>query len=103
MADTTRLPGPWAETWDWKVRAACRGLDSDLFFHPEQERGEQRDTRDAAAKAVCRRCPVLAQCRAHALAVEEPYGVWGGMTATERLAELVRLGRRSIRRVQATT
>ena len=31
-------------------------------------------------------CPVLAQCRAHALQVREPYGVWGGMTEDEREA-----------------
>lgn len=30
------------------------------------------------------RCPVRAQCAAHALAVREPYGVWGGLTEDER-------------------
>jgi WhiB family redox-sensing transcriptional regulator len=29
---------------------------------------------------VCRSCPVLQNCREHALQVKEPYGVWGGMT-----------------------
>jgi WhiB family redox-sensing transcriptional regulator len=29
---------------------------------------------------------VLVQCRAHALQVREPYGVWGGMTEDEREA-----------------
>jgi WhiB family redox-sensing transcriptional regulator len=27
---------------------------------------------------------VRAQCAAHALAVREPYGVWGGLTEDER-------------------
>jgi WhiB family redox-sensing transcriptional regulator len=27
---------------------------------------------------------VLAQCRSHALSVNEPYGVWGGMSAHDR-------------------
>ncbi|MGA1479922.1 MAG: WhiB family transcriptional regulator, partial [Candidatus Nanopelagicales bacterium] len=31
-------------------------------------------------------CPVLAQCAAHALAVREPYGVWGGMSEDDREA-----------------
>lgn len=30
------------------------------------------------------RCPVRAQCAAHALQVREPYGVWGGLTEDER-------------------
>ena len=55
-----------------------------MFFHPEGERGPARRNRDEAAKAVCLTCPVLAQCRAHALAVREPYGVWGGLTEDDR-------------------
>jgi WhiB family redox-sensing transcriptional regulator len=39
---------------------------------------------DRAAKALCRDCPVLQNCRLHALQVREPYGVWGGMTEHER-------------------
>jgi hypothetical protein len=41
-----------------------------------------------AGKNVCRACPVVAQCRAHALAVHEPYGVWGGLTADERKEQI---------------
>jgi WhiB family redox-sensing transcriptional regulator len=55
-----------------------------VFFHPEGERGPARRRRDDAAKAVCATCPVLRQCREHALTVREPYGVWGGMTEQER-------------------
>ena len=29
---------------------------------------------------------MLEQCRTHALAVREPYGVWGGLTEEERAA-----------------
>jgi WhiB family redox-sensing transcriptional regulator len=35
---------------------------------------------------VCGSCPVLDQCREHALAVREPYGVWGGLTEDDREA-----------------
>ncbi|CAN5555799.1 hypothetical protein BH24ACT13_BH24ACT13_01820 [soil metagenome] len=55
-----------------------------MFFHPEGERGPTRLARDLAAKAVCARCPVIAECAAHALQVREPYGVWGGLTEDER-------------------
>ena len=76
MADFSRLPGPNADLWDWQLLAACRGVDSSLFFHPEGERGAARSARETSAKEVCMRCPVRAECAAHALAVREPYGVW---------------------------
>jgi WhiB family redox-sensing transcriptional regulator len=33
---------------------------------------------------MCRRCPVIDECRSHALEVGEPYGVWGGLSESER-------------------
>ena len=90
MADVARLPGPNADLWDWQMRAACRGEDPSLFFHPEGERGPAREGRDAAAKAVCATCPVIAQCAAHSLKVREPYGVWGGLTEDDRERILAR-------------
>src|SRR5215207_10048767 len=86
MAYVGRLPGPNADRWDWQLRAACRGMDSALFFHPEGERGEARTARDLAAKAVCAGCPVAVQCARHALRVKEPYGVWGGLSEDELTA-----------------
>ena len=84
MADVRRLPGPNADVWDWQMDGVCRGVDSSYFFHPEGERGPARADREARAKAMCARCPVMQQCRAHALAVQEPYGIWGGMSESER-------------------
>jgi WhiB family redox-sensing transcriptional regulator len=84
MADVSRLPGPNADIWNWQLQGACRGEDPGLFFHPEGERGPLRVEREDAAKAVCARCPVLALCASHALAVREPYGVWGGLTEDDR-------------------
>jgi WhiB family redox-sensing transcriptional regulator len=84
MSDVSRLPGPALDQWEWQQHGACRSVDTELFFHPENERGPSRSAREAAAKAVCASCPVLQQCRAHALAVQEPYGVWGGLSEPER-------------------
>ncbi len=84
MTDIRRLPGPIVENWEWQLQGACRAYDSELFFHPEGERGPRRSNREAAAKAVCSTCPVLQRCRAHALASREPYGVWGGLSEHER-------------------
>ncbi|HYO86506.1 MAG TPA: WhiB family transcriptional regulator [Dermatophilaceae bacterium] len=84
MAELSRLPGPVAQRWEWQLSGACRALSPELFFHPEGERGAARRRRDAAAKAVCASCPVMVECRAHALAVREPYGVWGATTEADR-------------------
>lgn len=84
MAEISRLPGPNADLWDWQLDAACREVDPNVFFHPEGERGPARRNRDRAAKLVCSTCPVVRECARHALAVREPYGVWGGMTEDER-------------------
>ncbi len=100
MAEISRLPGPVADLWEWQLDGACRDADPTLFFHPEGERGPARRKRDAAAKAVCASCPVMDLCREHALAVREPYGVWGGMSEDDR-EEIYSTGRR--RRVPAAS
>lgn len=88
MADVTRLPGPGIDYWDWQLAAACRGMDSATFFHPPAERNAAREHRIQRAKAVCRDCPAIQECLAHALRVREPYGVWGGRSEDERAAIL---------------
>lgn len=90
MADVRRLPVPNADVWDWQLRGACRGADSAIFFHPENERGPARAARERHAKSICAHCPVLADCRRHALTVHEPYGVWGGLSESERAGLLSR-------------
>ncbi|MGI5127442.1 WhiB family transcriptional regulator [Pseudonocardia sp. CA-107938] len=96
MADTHRLPSPVADTYEWQLRGACRGMDSAFFFHPEGERGAAKARREEQAKQVCRSCTVLDECRRHALAAEEPYGVWGGLSVAEREV-LIRAGDRQLR------
>ncbi|MFY0408179.1 WhiB family transcriptional regulator [Solicola sp. PLA-1-18] len=90
-----RLPLPLQENWEWQYEAACSGMDSACFFAPATERGPKRDAREDAAKAVCATCPVIEQCLEHAMRVREPFGVWGGMTASER--EAARRGRSRVR------
>ena len=96
MSDVSRLPGPSIDAWEWQYQGACRDLDTELFFHPEGERGSTRRRRAANAKAICATCPVIEQCREYALRAQEPYGIWGGMTEEERREEIQR---RRIRRV----
>lgn len=84
MPQPRQLPGPNADIWDWQLRGSCRGSDSAVFFHPDGERGRARAQREMRAKAICQACPVLAECRQHALLVGEPYGIWGGLSESER-------------------
>ncbi len=84
MLQPQRLPAPNADLWDWQMQGLCRGADSSVFFHPEGERGRARAQREMNAKQLCRQCPVITQCRSHALQVGEPYGIWGGLSESER-------------------
>jgi WhiB family redox-sensing transcriptional regulator len=84
MPAPEQLPGPNADIWNWQEQGACRGVDSSVFFHPDGERGRARAQREWRAKQLCRTCPVIAQCRAHALEVGEVYGIWGGLSEGER-------------------
>jgi WhiB family redox-sensing transcriptional regulator len=61
----------------WRQRAACRGLDPEIFYPASDEEAEE-------AKAICASCPVRQLCLEHALAFRERDGVWGGLTERER-------------------
>lgn len=78
---TTRAWGPGRA--DWTHQALCSGRDTEVFF-PE---GDQPVI---VAKSICQRCPVRADCLAHALRTDERYGIWGGLTEHER--DLLREG-----------
>ena len=75
----------------WQDLAECKGMDPTLFFGPEHaETVKEKRDREDAAKAVCNRCPVRAECLEYALDAREAYGIWGGMTELERRALLRR-------------
>lgn len=61
----------------WRQRAACRGIDPDVFYPATDEEA-------AEAKAVCSVCPVRETCLEYALGHRERDGVWGGATERER-------------------
>jgi WhiB family redox-sensing transcriptional regulator len=66
---------------DWRLHAACRPLDSELFF-PDRAVYGSNDV--ARAKAVCRECPVRDLCLQAAIEGRERVGIWGGLTPQER-------------------
>src|SRR5215208_2017761 len=64
----------WSGLWSWRLRAACRDVDSAVFFSPDGERGPKRAAREARAKLICAGCPVIRQCALHAIWYGERYG-----------------------------
>ncbi|NIR37006.1 MAG: WhiB family transcriptional regulator, partial [Actinobacteria bacterium] len=48
------------------------------------ERKDERERRENKAKAICQVCPVQVDCLEFAMEIREPYGIWGGLTETER-------------------
>ena len=78
------LPTPLGQFWDWQRFAACRGMDSSVFFSPAGERGHLRREREQRAQQVCLGCPVRRRCAEFALKTGEAYGVWGGLSEAVR-------------------
>lgn len=62
---------------DWQERAICAQTDPEAFF---PEKGAS--TRDA--KRICSGCDVRAECLEYALAHDERFGIWGGLSERER-------------------
>lgn len=62
----------------WQDRALCAGTDPELFF-------PGRGASSKEAKKVCRGCVVRAECLDYALAADERYGVWGGLSERDRM------------------
>lgn len=76
---------PTQPNWDsgkWRGGAACRMVDPGMFF-PVGVTG-LAEVQIADAKAVCQRCGVRKECLEFALATNQEYGVWGGMSEEER-------------------
>ncbi|MFC9834309.1 WhiB family transcriptional regulator [Rhodococcus sp. NPDC127530] len=96
-AKLPKLPIPISEVWDWQLSAACRGTDTTIFYHPDNERGEARSERIRVAKLICDSCPVRAACLNYALETAEPHGTWGGFTEEERKEWRLRKRFRSLR------
>ncbi len=70
---------PWGQETerDWQERALCSQTDPEAFF-PEKG-GSTRE-----AKKICTGCEVRAECLEYALAHDERFGIWGGLSERER-------------------
>lgn len=60
----------------WRKRAICKkGFD-------------QLSIKEA--KLICQSCPVAGECLKYALVHDEPSGVWGGFSRTDRIQIMIR-------------
>lgn len=62
--------------------AECENMP-EMFFPVGQDM-DMLNVEISIAKSICNRCPVKNECANYAIMAEEPYGVWGGLTPTER-------------------
>lgn len=70
---------PDSDTADeqWRDRGLCAQTDPEAFF-PEKG-GSTRE-----AKRICLGCEVKNECLEYALANDERFGIWGGLSERER-------------------
>lgn len=64
----------------WMQEAACRGIDTNLFYAEPGDPGRPVDH----AKAVCKTCPVQQECLDHVIKIGDMQGVWGGHAPKDR-------------------
>jgi WhiB family redox-sensing transcriptional regulator len=84
------LEGGTLSVSNWRDSAACKGMDTRLFFPARGEPVSQ------AARSACAGCPVRLDCLEAALAVNERFGIWGGLPTDKR--DRIRFQRRLVRR-----
>lgn len=61
----------------WFDRAACAGMNPELWFPPQGVRGDE-------ARAVCAGCEVRGPCGQLAADTGERHGIWAGLAPGER-------------------
>jgi WhiB family redox-sensing transcriptional regulator len=61
------------------TNALCKEIGSEIFF-PEKHEAYLV----TYAKWVCKRCPLIQECRQYAMENEDIVGVWGGTSTLER-------------------
>lgn len=76
------------EASEWRLQAVCAQVDTELFFPQPLEHHKIKK-----AKAICAKCPVSDYCLQEGM--EANYGIWGGMTSTER-SKLRKQNRRAV-------
>lgn len=66
----------------WQENAACQGEDGELFF-PDRRDPAMLETQELA-KAICKSCPVTAECLNYSTVFNIEYGIFGGLDEKQR-------------------
>ena len=74
----------------WHTLAACRGVEPKIFFPRTDDRRMSSQRRYRFGLTYCRECPVLAECSE--AGETEVFGLWGGLTPTERAGRRAKAG-----------
>jgi WhiB family transcriptional regulator, redox-sensing transcriptional regulator len=82
MTSGMTLPDPAEVARDRGIKLPCAEHDPALWY-PEGTPSEAWETA-RVARALCMTCPLRKMCRDYALGTHEPYGIWGGLTETNR-------------------
>lgn len=61
----------------WMADALCAQTAPDSFF---PEKGDRQAA--VAAKKICAKCPVAAECLEFAVRTKQHHGIWGGVSAS---------------------
>jgi WhiB family redox-sensing transcriptional regulator len=67
---------------EWRKRAVCLGVDTNLFY-PETTANGSVKASNLAKRMFCSHCPVQIECAAEAFENGE-HGVWGCLSESER-------------------
>lgn len=70
-------PEPHPHTSSWREAGLCAQTDPEVFF-------PDKGGSTTSARAVCQSCDVRQQCLEYALAHDERFGIWGGLSERER-------------------
>ncbi len=74
-----------ADPTAWRQQASCHGDMATAFYPPlRAEKRLVKNAREQRAKAICASCVVRDRCLEQALGRDERFGIWGGLTDTER-------------------
>lgn len=70
----------------WRDLAACEWVPDEerAYFFGDSEDGTPTHLQHEQARLYCYSCPVQVDCLRYCLETDQKYGVWGGLTESQR-------------------
>lgn len=70
----------------WEHKALCKGMNQEVFFGANPMVMTRAEITNA--RSICAGCSVSRDCLIASFSQQETYGVWSGLTSTERMTYL---------------